>query len=117
MGPATCGAGEDARRAMSYASTPATSRLVAAIAASTIRRFALFAMFARGSLSRSNGRVDLRRTTPDLVDVQRAGFIAGHPGRPHGHTRQGDPDDLRLLGHQPVDAFHRESPANDDPAD
>src|SRR6516164_2643444 len=98
MGAATCVAGEDARRAISYPSNTATRRLEAANAASTIRRFALFVMFARGSLSRSNGRVDLRRTAPDLVDVQRAGLVAGHTRRSLGHTRQRDPDDLRLLG-------------------
>src|SRR5215469_8009931 len=97
MGAATCVAGKDARREISYPSNTATRRLKAADAASTIRRFPLFAIVELRSLTRSNGRVDLRRT-PDLVDVQRAGLVAGHTRRSLGHTRQRDPDDFRLLG-------------------
>src|SRR5215469_15628506 len=50
-----------------------------------------------------NRSVDLWLTLPDLVDLQRAGLVAGHPRRPHGHPRQRDPNDLRLLGKQPID--------------
>src|SRR5438105_6090720 len=61
----------------------------------------------------SDGRIDLRLTLPDLVDLQGAGFLAGHPRRAFGHSWQRDPGDLRLFREQTVDHLDRDMTADD----
>src|SRR4029077_14401421 len=64
-----------------------------------------------------DGRIDLRWPLPDLVDLQRAGLLAGHPRSALGHTWERDAGDLRLFGEQAVDAFDRDVTADDVAAD
>src|SRR5947207_2663861 len=66
---------------------------------------------------RLDGRIDLGRTIPDLVDHQWTGLLAGHPRRALGHTGQADPGDLWLLRKQPVDDLDGDVPADDVAAD
>src|SRR5215472_1161932 len=60
-----------------------------------------------------NGRIYLGRTLPDLVNLQRAGLLARHSGRAHGHPWQRDAGDLRFLREQTVYNLDRDMAAND----
>src|SRR6266403_5981514 len=61
---------------------------------------------------RLDGRIDLGRTLPDLVNLQQAGLLTGHSRRALGHPWQRDPGDLRLLREQPVDDLDWDVPAD-----
>src|SRR6516225_6823637 len=64
-----------------------------------------------------NGRVNLGRTLPDLVNLQRAGLLAGHPRRAHKHAWERDAGDRRFLREQTVYDLDRDMTANDIAAD
>src|SRR5215831_8118250 len=104
-----------------YSRASASKRMAVAVAVTAISRrrdrVGCAKCRAMTLAARSNRRIDLGLTVRDLVDLQRAGLVAGHPRRPHRHPRQRDPNDLRLLGKQPVDDLDRDVTADDIAAD